>query len=99
MTHSGEPDRSAHGVAAEDLTATDRVTLAGNWNLASEALDELLTLNGEHRDEGCTAWYCGSEEMNDLLHSYGLAPTHMMLWVAIERLRRADHPDEGQPVS
>lgn len=73
-------------VGADELTPAEIALLDQNWSGANAALDELLGLNREHRQRGCTAWYCGDGELVELLDDYKLHQVQMIMRAAIERL-------------
>jgi hypothetical protein len=73
-------------IYADELTPANIATLDQNWSEANAALDRLLDLNRDHRQEGCAAWYCTAPEMTGLLDGYELHQAQMILRAAVERL-------------
>lgn len=84
-----EDNIHAH-VDREELTAADLARLDQNWSHANAEADRLVELIRAHRDEGCPACSCGSDEF---LVRYAALKTHhlsLILRAALERF--ADQP-------
>lgn len=69
----------------EELTPAFIARLDQNWSIANEALDALLVLVMEHKGH-CDRWYCGTEELGDLLAVLDYPQLQVVLRAALERM-------------